>query len=32
MYHMNRPAIGDLWGNFPFADRDGGDHDGHGDH
>jgi phospholipase C len=30
----NRPALGDLWGNFQFADRDGGDHDGHhdGDH
>jgi phospholipase C len=29
----NRPALGDLWGNFQFADRDG-DHDGHhdGDH
>ena len=27
----NRPAIGDLWGNFSFADR-GGDHSGqHGD-
>jgi phospholipase C len=26
---QNRPAIGDLWGNFQFADRDGGDH---GDH
>jgi len=25
----NRPALGDLWGNFQFADRDGGDH---GDH
>jgi phospholipase C len=25
---QNRPAIGDLWGNFNFADRDGGhDHD-----
>jgi phospholipase C len=29
---QNRPAIGDLWGNFSFADRDGGNHDGHGDH
>jgi phospholipase C len=28
----NRPALGDLWGNFQFSDRDGGDHDGHGDH
>jgi phospholipase C len=28
---QNRPAIGDLWGNFSFADR-GGDHSGqHGD-
>lgn len=26
---VNRPAIGDLWGNFSFNDRDGGDHDGH---
>jgi phospholipase C len=23
---QNRPAIGDLWGNFSFADRDGHDH------
>jgi phospholipase C len=23
---LNSPAIGDLWGNFSFADRDGGDH------
>jgi phospholipase C len=35
---QNRPAIGDLWGNFSFADRDGADHSGqhgggdHGDH
>jgi phospholipase C len=35
---QNRPAIGDLWGNFSFADHDGGDHSGqrgggdHGDH
>jgi phospholipase C len=33
---QNRPAIGDLFGNFAFADHDGGDHghDGgdHGDH
>jgi phospholipase C len=31
---LNRPALGDLWGNFQFADHDGGDHDhdGHGDH
>jgi phospholipase C len=29
---QNSPAIGDLWGNFSFADRDGGDHDGHGGH
>lgn len=34
---QNRPAIGDLFGNFAFADRDGGDHgqhdgDNHGDH
>ena len=29
---LNRPALGDLFGNFRFADRDGGDHDGHGDH
>jgi len=33
----NRPALGDLFGNFQFGDRDGGDHDGHhgddhGDH
>jgi phospholipase C len=28
----NRPALGDLFGNFQFADHDGGDHDGHGDH
>jgi phospholipase C len=33
----NRPALGDLFGNFQFTDRDGGDHDGghggdHGDH
>jgi phospholipase C len=28
----NRPAIGDLWGNFSFADRDNGDHGQHGDH
>jgi phospholipase C len=28
---QNGPAIGDLWGNFSFADRDGGNH-GHGDH
>jgi phospholipase C len=26
---QNRPAIGDLWGNFSFADRDGGDHGNH---
>jgi phospholipase C len=26
---VNSPAIGDLWGNFSFADRD---HGGHGDH
>jgi phospholipase C len=25
---QNRPAIGDLWGNFSFADREGGDHSG----
>ena len=24
----NRPAIGDLWGNFSFADRGGGDQSG----
>jgi phospholipase C len=24
----NRPALGDLFGNFQFTDRDGGDHDG----
>jgi phospholipase C len=24
----NRPAIGDLWGNFSFADRNDGDHSG----
>jgi phospholipase C len=34
---QNTPAIGDLWGNFAFTDRDGGDHSGqhggdHGDH
>ncbi len=29
---MNSPAIGDLWGNFSFADRDHGDHGDHGDH
>src|SRR5229473_3290117 len=31
---QNRPALGDLFGNFQFADHDGGDHDGHhdGDH
>ena len=23
---QNRPALGDLWGNFSFADRDGGNH------
>jgi phospholipase C len=29
----NRPALGDLFGNFRFGDRDGGDHGGdHGDH
>ncbi len=29
----NRPALGDLFGNFQFGDRDGGDHHGdHGDH
>jgi phospholipase C len=28
---QNRPAIGDLFGNFAFADHDGGDHDHHGD-
>jgi phospholipase C len=27
----NRPALGDLFGNFQFADHDGGDHGG-GDH
>jgi phospholipase C len=26
---VNSPAIGDLWGNFSFNDRDGGDNDGH---
>jgi phospholipase C len=30
---LNRPALGDLWGNFQFADHDGNhDHDGQGDH
>jgi phospholipase C len=29
---QNRPAIGDLWGNFSFADRDGGHHGDGGDH
>lgn len=31
---QNRPAIGDLFGNFAFAGRGGGDHDrdDHGDH
>jgi phospholipase C len=29
---MNSPAIGDLWGNFSFADRDHGDHGDHGNH
>ena len=30
---QNRPALGDLFGNFQFADHDGGDHDSdHGDH
>jgi len=28
----NRPALGDLWGNFKFADRDGHHDDGRGDH
>jgi phospholipase C len=33
---QNRPALGDLWGNFQFADGNGGDHHGdggdHGNH
>ena len=29
---LNRPAIGDLWGNFSFADRDDGNHGDHGNH
>ena len=30
---LNRPALGDLFGNFQFADHDGDhDHDGHGGH
>jgi phospholipase C len=29
---VNSPAIGDLWGNFNFADRDGGDRDHGHDH
>jgi phospholipase C len=28
---QNRPAIGDLFGNFAFADHGGGDHGQHGD-
>ncbi len=28
---QNRPAIGDLWGNFSFADRNNGDQSGAGD-
>jgi phospholipase C len=28
----NSPAIGDLFGNFSFADRDDGGHGDHGDH